>query len=192
MTAPSNPNVSSLTEVIAESTGQLILVPTSGLEVWLPDLVVPHGWTSGVVENARVTRVLTRRLDGRHTWDGCEILNAYRVPGAVPETMVLDNATRTLRDSGASNIRTHRLATAQRYGLIATRSSGTLHTATRMVQCHFNHYVFNTDAGAALVEQVIAVGADTYAALAREVVDLTANLYRSLTTRIDRALASSI
>jgi hypothetical protein len=192
MTSFFNVNASSLAEAIAESSGRLTLVPTVSLQAWLPDLVVPSGWASGAVDGARATRLLTRRISSGQIWDGCEILNVYRVSGTVPQTVVLQNADRTLRDGGADDIRTHRLATPPRYGLIATRSSGTLRAETRTVHCDFNHYVFNTNAGAALIEQVIAVAADAHAALARAVADLTENLYRSLTTRIDRALASSI
>ncbi|MGC2652308.1 MAG: hypothetical protein WA317_01610 [Mycobacterium sp.] len=61
------------------------------------------------------------------------------MPGTVPETMVLDNADRVLRDSGANDSRTHRLDTSRRYGMIATRCSGTLHADTRTVHCDFNH-----------------------------------------------------
>jgi hypothetical protein len=192
MTTPRGRNVSSLAEVIAALSGQLILVPPAGLEMWLPDLVVPVGWAADAVDGARATRVLARRRPGGERWDGCEILNVYRVPGRVLESVVVNNATRSLREAGANDIRTQRLATVPRHGLIATRSSGTLHSDTRTARSHFNHYVFNTDAGAALVEQVIAVSTDAYAALADEVVNLTENLYQSLTARIDRALASSI
>jgi hypothetical protein len=190
--SPLGRNVSSLAEVIAESTGRLTLVPAAGLQGWLPDLVVPLGWTAGAVDDAPATRVLTRRQAGGRTWEGCEILSVYRVPGTVPESVVVNDATRTLRDSGAHDIRTQRLATVPRHRLVAMRSTGTLHANARAVESHFNHYVFNTDAGAALVEQVIAVSADAYEALASELVDLTETLYRSLMARIDRALASSI
>jgi hypothetical protein len=191
MAAPFNLNASSLAEVIAESTGGLIPVSPAHLQVWLPGLVVPYGWTAGTVNDAAVTRLLKRGLGSGHTWDGCEILNVYRVSGTVPETIVLDNADRTLRDSGADDIRTHRLDTPLQYGVIATRSSGTLHADTRAVYAYFNHYVINTAAGGALIEQVIAVGADARAALAREVADLTENLYRSLLSRIDSAPSPS-
>jgi hypothetical protein len=71
--------------------------------------------------------------------------------------------------------------------VIATRSSGTLHADKRAVYACFNHYVINTAAGGALIEQVIAVGVDARPALAREVADLTENLYLSLLSSIDSA-----
>jgi len=191
MSIPFTHNVASLTEVIAESTGKLTHIPASYVRAWLPDLAAPRGWTSAVADDPRVTRVLTRHTDSGHTWDGCEVLNVYRVSRAVPEDLVLRNAERALRDCAATGIQTYRLVTPPRYGLVATRSSGTLNTDPRPIHADFNYYVFNTDAGGALVEQVLAVGVDACAALAREVVELTENLYRSLAMRIDRALASS-
>lgn len=192
MSIPFSQNVSSLAEVIAESTGKLTLVPGSYVRSWLPDLAAPHGWTSAVADDPGMTRVLTRHTDSGHTWDGCEVLNVYRVSGTVPEDLVLRNAERALRDCAATGIHTYRMVTPPRYGLVATRSSGTLNTDPRAIRADFNYYAFNTDAGGALVEQVLAVGVDAHAALAREVAELTENLYRSLATRIDRALASSV
>jgi hypothetical protein len=188
MTAPFNSSaVSSLAQVIAEQIGGLTFVPPEHLRLWLPDLTVPDGWAPSAVNGATVTRTLTRRLGSGQRWDGCEVLNLYRVPGTVPESMVLDNADRTLRDSGADDIRTHRLDTPPRYGVIATRSSGTLHAGARRIHSHFHHYVINTDAGGALIEQAIAIGADARPTLSRELADLTENLYRSLLASIDRA-----
>jgi hypothetical protein len=188
MTAPFNPSaVSSLAEVIAVQTGGLTFVPPAHLRLWLPELTVPQGWAAGTVNDATATRILMRRLGSANHWDGCEVLNLYRVSGTVPGTVVLNNADRILRDSGANDIRTYRIDTPSRYGMIATRSSGTLHAGARAVHSHFLHYVINTAAGGALIEQTIAVGADVHPVLAREVADLTENLYRSLLTSIDRA-----
>ena len=94
MTAPTNPTAApSLAQVIAAHTGGLIPVPPADLQLWLPDLTVPPGWVGGTVSGARVTRILLRRLGDGHDWDGCEVLKLHRVPGAVGETMVLNNAT---------------------------------------------------------------------------------------------------
>ncbi|MGH3958652.1 hypothetical protein [Mycobacterium sp.] len=188
MTAPFNSSaVSSLAEVIAAQSGGLTFVPQAHLRLWLPDLTVPPGWAAGSINDPAVTRVLVRRLGSGHHWDGCEVLNVYRVPGTVPETIVLNNADRTLRDSGANDIRTYRLDVPPCYGVIAMRSSGTLHADARTIHSHFHHYVINTAAGGALIEQVVAVGAEALPRLNREVEDLIEILYRSLLTSIERA-----
>jgi hypothetical protein len=189
MTAPLDPAaVSSLAQEIAEHVGPLDGVPTAHLHLWLPDLTAPPGWTVAAVDGATVTRLLLRRLNSGTHWDGCEVLNLYRVPGAVPESLVLDNADRILRDSAATDIRSRQLDIAARYGVIATRASGVLHSGDRVVRSQFHNYVVNTNAGGALIEQAIVIGAEMLSALDSEVNELTENLYRSLLTSIDRGL----
>ena len=185
MTAPFDPTVvSSLAEVLAEHTGGLTFVPPAHLPLWLPDLAVAQGWDAAAVDGATVTRMLLRRLGSGDHWDGCEVLNLYRVPGTVPERLVLDNADRTLRDSGADDVQSHRVDTPPRYGVIATRASGTLHIGTRTVHGQYSYYVVNTAAGGALIEQSILVGGDAHPG--GEVAELTENLYRALLASIDR------
>jgi hypothetical protein len=188
MTAPLDPAaVSSLAQEIAEHVGPLDGVPTAHLHLWLPDLTAPPGWTVAAVDGATVTRLLLRRLNSGTHWDGCEVLNLYRVPGTVPESLVLDNADRILRDSAATDIRSRRLDVAPQYGIIATRAYGVLHSGDRVVCSRFHNYVVNTNAGGALIEQGIVIGAEMLSALESEVNELTENLYRSLLTSIDRA-----
>jgi hypothetical protein len=188
MSASFNPAaVSSLAQEIAKHVGTLEAVPAAHLHLWLPDLTAPHAWTVAAVDGATVTRLLLRQLNSGTYWDGCEVLNLYRVPGTVPESLVLDNAERILRDSAATEICSHQLHTAPRYGVIATRALGVLHSGDRVVRGQFNNYVVNTAAGGALIEQAIVVGADELSALDSEANELTENLYRSLLTSIDRA-----
>jgi hypothetical protein len=188
VTTPFDPAaVSSLAQEIAEHVGPLDGVPTAHLQLWLPDLTAPPAWTVAAVDGATVTRLLLRRLNSGTHWDGCEVLNLYRVPGAVPESLVLDNADRILRDSAATDIRSSQLEVAPRYGVIATRASGVLHSGDRVVRSQFHNYVVNTNAGGALIEQAIVIGAEMLSALDSEVNELTENLYRSLLTSIDRA-----
>ena len=189
MTTPFDPAaVSSLAQEIAEHVGPLDGVPTAHLQLWLPDLTAPPAWTVAAVDGATVTRLLLRRLNSGTHWDGCEVLNLYRVPGAVPESMMLDNADRILRDSAATDIRSRQLDIAARYGVIATHASGVLHSGDRVVRSQFHNYVVNTNAGGALIEQAIVIGAEMLSALDSEVNELTENLYRSLLTSIDRGL----
>jgi hypothetical protein len=179
--------VSSLAEVLAEHTGGLTFVPSQHLPLWLPDLTVPPGWDVGAVDGPTVTRMLLLRRPGSGDhWDGCEVLNLYRVSGAVPESLVIDNADRTLRDSGAEAIQTLRVDTPPRYGVIATRSSGRLRVGARTVYSQYSYYAVNTAAGGALIEQTVIVGGDD-PMLSGEVAELTDTLYRALLASIDRA-----
>jgi hypothetical protein len=131
--------------------------------------------------------MLLRRLGSGDNWDGCEVLNLYRVAGTVPEELVFDNAERTLRDSGADSVHTHHIDTPPRYGVIATRSSGLLHIGVRTVHSQYTYYVINTAAGGALIEQALMVGGDAQHTLSGEVEKLTDDLYRALLASIDRA-----
>jgi hypothetical protein len=183
--------VSSLAEVLAEHTGGLTFVPPAHLPLWLPDLTVPHGWDIGAVDGPTVTRMLLLRRSGSaDQWDGCDVLNLYRVYGTVPESLVLDNADRTLRDSGADDIETHRVDTPPRYGVIATRSSGRLRIGARTVHSQYSYYVVNTAAGGALIEQAVIIRGDEHRMRSGEVAKLTDNLYHSLLASIDQAPTS--
>jgi hypothetical protein len=178
--------VSSLAEVLAEHTGGTKFVPPADLSQWLPDLAVPRGWDVGVVEGPTVTRMLLRRPGSGDYGDGCEVLNLHRVPGAVPESLILDNSDRTLRDIGADAIQTHRVDTPPRYGVIATRSSGRLLIGARTVHCQYSYYAVNTVVGGALIEQAVIIGGDERTMLSGDMAKLTENLYRALLTSIDR------
>src|SRR5271155_874843 len=149
--------VSSLAEVLAEHNGELTLVSSAHLPLWLPELTVPRGWEVDAVKGAAVTRMLLRRPGSADHSDGCEVLNLYRVAGSMPVSLVLDNADRTLRDIGADCIRTHRIETRPRYGVIATRSSGRLHIGAHTVHSQYSYYVVNTAVGGALIEQAVIV-----------------------------------
>lgn len=177
----------SLPDVIAEQTGALTLVAPTYLHLWLPDLATPSGWADSAVDGATVTRMLVRRLGASSHWDGCEVLNLYRAPGAVPAAVVLDNAHRSLRDSGAVDVQVGRIDVPKRCGMSATRATGRLDTAGRTVCGQYSHYVVNTAAGGALIEQVILVAVDTLPMLAPEVEGLAEGVYRSLLLSVDRA-----
>lgn len=188
MSPPFDPAaVSSLAQEIAKHVGALQGVPMAHLHLWLPDLTAPPAWTVAAVDGATVTRLLLRRLNSGTHWDGCEVINLYRVPGTVPESLVLDNAERILRDSAATEIRSQQLDIAPRHRVIATRASGVLHSGDRVVRSQFHNYVVNTAAGGALIEQAIVIGAEELPALDSEANKLTENLYRSLLTSIGRA-----
>jgi hypothetical protein len=118
--------------------------------------------------------------------DGFRFSTSIGFPARCPNHWWLDNAERILRDSAATEIRSHQLDIAPRYGVIATRASGVLYSGDRVVRTQFHNYVVNTAAGGALIEQAIAIGADEFSALDPEANELTENLYQSLLTSIDR------
>lgn len=180
-----------MAEAIAERTGAPTLVPTEYLPGWLPGLVVPQGWRPITLDGTNTTRILTRQLGVGRRWDGCEVLNLYRVPGTVPETVVLDNADRTLRDCGAHDIQVSKIDIPRRYGVIATRATGMVHIGTRAVRGRYNYFAVNATAGAALIEQVVLVAAEVFSDLAGQVEELSTALHRSLLASIDRATEPS-
>jgi hypothetical protein len=182
-------SVSSLAEILAAHTGGLTFVPPAHLSPWLPDLSVPHNWDIGTPEGPLVTRMLLRRLRDGNRWDGCEVLNLYRVPGTVPEKLVLDNADRTLRDSGADAIQTHRIDTPTRYGIVAARSTGRLNVGANTIRSQYSYYVVNAAAGSALIEQAVIVREAVQTVPNAEVAGLTDDLCRALLASIDRVPA---
>jgi hypothetical protein len=179
--------VSSLAEVLAQHLGALTFVPAADLSLWLPDLGVPEGWKAGGPERSTVTRMLLRRIHNSYHWDACEVLNLYRVPGVIPESLVLNHVDRTLRDSGAEAIESHRIAIPLRYNVIAARASGLLSVRDRAVRSEYTYYAVNSAAGGALIEQIFVVLAGAHALLTDELTALSTNLERALLASIDRA-----
>ena len=184
--APFPTAVSSAAQQIAQHVGTLQWVPTAHLHLWLPALITPHTWTIADIDGDATTRLLLHQMSTSDHWDGCEALNLYRVPGPVPEALVVDNADLILRDSHATDINTYRIDIPPQYPVIATRASGLLHTGKRLVHSQFHNYVINTAAGGALIEQTIMISADAHPTLASEAADLTENLYRALLASFDR------
>lgn len=188
MTAPFDPAaVSSLAEVLANQAGGLTFIAAVHLPLWLPDLAVQNGWEPSQSNGAPVTRMLLRRLDGENRWDACEVINLYRVPGAVPESLVVRNADRTLRDSGATAINTQQVAIPPHYGVTGARTSGELRVGPHKLRTQYTHYAVNTPNGGALIEQIVLVLGEAYTPLRDELKALNAELQRALLASIDRA-----
>jgi hypothetical protein len=179
--------VSSLAEVLAQHLGALTFVPAADLPLWLPDLGVPEGWKAGGPERSTVTRMLLRRIYSSDHWDACEVLNLYRVPGVIPESLVLNHVDRTLRDSGANAIESHRIEVPLHYNVIAARASGVLSVRDRAVRSQYTDYAVNSAAGGALIEQTLVVVAGAHIQLTDELTALSTNLERALLISIDRA-----
>jgi hypothetical protein len=187
MSTPFDPAaVSSLAEVLAQHLGALTFVLAADLPLWLPDLEPPKGWKASVPERATVTRMLLRRTRSR---DACEVLNLYRVPGVIPESLVLNHVDRTLRDSGADAdaIESHRIEIPLQYNVIAPRASGVLFVRDRAVRSQYTDYAVNAPAGGALIEQTLVVVGDAHILLTDELTALSTNLERALLSSIDRA-----
>jgi hypothetical protein len=131
--------------------------------------------------------MLLRRIRSSDHWDACEVLNLYQVPGVIPEALVLNHVDRTLRDSGAEAIESHRIEIPLQYNVIAARASGVLSVRGKAVRSQYTDYAVNSAAGAALIEQTLVVVSDAHILLTDELTALSANLERALLTSIDRA-----
>lgn len=179
--------VSSLAAQVAAVTGGLTAVRPGELPLWLPGLRTPPDWVVDSIDNATATRVLTRRVHETHRWDGIETLNLYRVPGQIPEQLVLDNADRILRDAAATDIRSSRFPTPAHPNVIVTRAVGVLDIGPRRVYSHVNHCAVNSAAGGALIEQTVMVGADAFGTLAEDVLTLSDGVLAALLSSVSVA-----
>jgi hypothetical protein len=169
-------------------------MPPAVLHLWLPSVQTPSGWVDITsVATVPVTRMLVRRAGRSGPWDATELLNLYRVPGAISADTVLDNADRALRDSSARDIHTYRrddVPTAID-GLLAVRAGGRLVSEGREVEVAYCYYAINSSAGAALIEQATVVGADSPAAVALEVDCLAEGVYQSVLVSLHGATVAT-
>lgn len=186
MAYPFGAAVSPLVDEAARYAGGIEHVPSIHLPMWLPALRAPAPWTAGIVDGAHVTRLLLRHSPTSVQWAGCEVLNLYRVPTAIPPAMVLDNADRALREGHATWISTSLVDVPPRYGITAAHASGWVPGQDQDVYTQFRYYAITAAAGGALIEQGIVIAANAHAALADEVQSLTNNLHRALLESIDR------
>ena len=182
--------VSSLPQVIAERNGPLSLVAAGHLPLWLPELKIPEGWILAGSGGTPTTRMMLRRLNIASNWDGCEVINLYRVPGVVPQEVVFANADKALRECGARNIHSAGIDTPPSYRTITVRVTGDLIVEARPLWAQYTYYVVESAAGTALIEQVIMVGLDAVERLRPDVETLTGDLYRSLLNSIERGQAA--
>ncbi|WP_236147676.1 hypothetical protein [Mycolicibacterium sp. CH28] len=178
--------VSSLAEALAECVGEVDFVPPEHLPLWLPDLRVPRLWEA-TIPSGTVTRMLRRRIRSEEHWDACEVINLFRVSGPIPEPLVHEQIARTLRDSGAQAIESHRIDVAVRYNVIAAQASGLLSTRDGVLHSQYTDYAVNAAAGGALIEQIILVVGEALPLLEDELATLTTGLRRALLASIDRA-----
>lgn len=178
--------VSSLAEMLAEHVGEVHFVPATHLPLWLPDLRVPGRWQE-TIPSGPVTRMLRRRIRGDVHWDACEVINLYRVAGAIPEPLVYEQVARALRDSGAHAVQSHPVDIPMQYNVIAAQATGLLSVKDGVLRGQYTDYAVNTAAGSALVEQIILVVGEALSLLKNELATLTAELQRALPASIDRA-----
>lgn len=184
--------VSSLAEEVARAAGGLEHVESTHLPVWLPGLTIPPTWTAALVDGNRATRVLLRQsaTDGS-LWSGCEVLNLYRVPAVVPDKVMVDNADRTLKDGGATEISVGRVEVPPQCGVVGTHASGWLvdHRGEH-VHGQFRYYAVNAAGGSALIEQAVVISAEDVATLAGEASALVEHLRQCLLASVARSHVS--
>lgn len=181
--------VSSLAEVLAECVGDVDFFPPEHLPLWLPDLRVPRLWVA-TTPSGTVTRMLRRRIRSEEHWDACEVINLYRVAGPIPAPLVHEQIARTLRDSGAQEIQSHRVDVAVQYNVIAAQASGLLSVKDGILRSQYTDYAVNTASGGALIEQIILVVGEAFPRLENELTALTTELQRALLASINRASPS--
>lgn len=122
--------------------------------------------------------MILRRVGTANFWDGSEILNVYQVPGEVPWDVVVANADRPLRDSGATDIYVAQVAELHRR--IGVRATANLDVGPRRLRAQYTYYVVDAAGGTALIEQAIVIGLDALARLLADVEVLTSSLHRSV------------
>ncbi|GAY17975.1 hypothetical protein [Mycobacterium sp. shizuoka-1] len=180
---------SSLAEVLAGCVGDVELVPPEHLPLWLPDLGVPRLWVA-TAPNGTVTRMLLRGIRSEERWDACEVINLYRIAGAIPAPLVHEQIARTLRDSGARAIQSHRVDVAAQYNVVAAQAAGLLSIKDGVLRCQYTDFAVNTASGGALIEQIILVAGKAFPLLENELTALSTELQRALLASIDRASPS--
>jgi len=170
----------SLPQLIAQSNGPLTLVAGHQLDDWLPGLTLPAGWAPVGSGGIPTTRMILRRVGTANYWDGSEILNVYQVPGEVPWDVVVANADRPLRDSGATDIYVAQVMAPQPHRAIGARATADLDPGPRRLRAQYTYYVVNTGGATVLIEQAIVIGLDVLARLLPDVEALTSSLHRSV------------
>ncbi|WP_243841368.1 hypothetical protein [Mycobacterium sp. DL592] len=177
--------VSSLAEMLAEHVGEVHLVPAAHLSLWLPELRMPDRWKETSPDGV-VTRMLRRRIRDEARWDACEVINIYRVAGAIPDSLVHEQVARSLRDSGAHAIRSQPVDIPLQYNVIAAQATGLLSLGDDILHSQYTDYAVNTAAGSALIEQIILVVGGSLSVLKDELAALSTGLQRALLASIDR------
>lgn len=181
--------VSSLAEALAYEVGTVNFVPAAHLPLWLPDLRVPPRWEPTIPSGA-VTRMLRRRIRSEERWDACEVINLYRVAGAIPEALVHEQVARALHDSGAQEFESRRIDLPLHHNVIGAQASGLLSIRDGVLRSRYTDYAVNTAAGGALIEQIIFVVGEAFPLLESELASLTNDLERALLSSIDNASTS--
>ena len=171
-------HATSLPQLIAQSNGPLTLVAGNQLDEWLPGLTLPAGWALVGSGGILTTRMILRRVGTANFWDGSEILNVYQVPGEVPWDVVVANADRPLRDSGATDIYVSQVAELHRR--IGVRATANLDVGPRRLRAQYTYYAVDAAGATALIEQAIVIGLDVLACLLADVEVLTSSLHRSV------------
>jgi hypothetical protein len=157
---------------------------TGAAPSWLNQLGLPAGWrighlTAGPFEPSRIT-LCGQRSDG--TWDGCETISVFGFTGRPPEEVVRENADRTLRDVGATGIKTEHVDTSALLGALAVRSSGNFVIAGRWVWAQYSNYVFGSaePSKGRLIEHTVFIESTCRNGLSDDVAQLTWAVHQAL------------
>jgi hypothetical protein len=181
--------VSSVIAVVGRHVSDLTPVPGEELAMSLPGLSIPWGWRIGHPENSPVlpTRVAVCGRDSGPGWDACEIINAFRFTGFVPESHVRENADCALRDLRASSVTSYPLTAPSQPGIAAVRGSGYFDLVGRRIWAQYSTYVQSAETrGLGLfIEHCIFVDSDSRARLRDDIVELSDAVHEAFLAVID-------
>lgn len=177
-------SVSSVAGVVAQYVDDMIPLGSGYRPQWLVELGTPAGWriaqlADRTFEPACIA-VCGQRPDG--SWDGCETISAFGFTGIPPDDVVRHNADRTLRDLGATGIKTERVDTCALPGALAVRSSGYFLIAGRRVWAQYSTYVFRSaePSQGRLIEHTVFIESGSQARLSGDAAGLAHAIHYAL------------
>ncbi|WP_156751321.1 hypothetical protein [Mycobacterium sp. 1245111.1] len=144
----------------------------------------PAGWQIAQLadrsyEPARIA-VTGQHPDG--SWDGCETISAFGFTGFPPKHVVHENADRTLRDLGATEITIQRVDEEPLRGAVAVRSSGYFAAAGLWMWAQYSTYVFGSSepSQGRLIEHTVFIDSGRRVQLTGDVIQLTQSVHHAL------------
>lgn len=177
-------SVSSVAGAAARYVDRMTPLGSKYLPGWLVDLGVPAGWriarlADRTFEPARIA-VIGQHPDG--SWDGCETISTFGFTGFPPTRVVHDNADRSLRDLGATEITIQSVDESFLRGSVAVRSSGYFAAAGLWMWAQYSTYVFGSSepSRGRLIEHTVFVDSGCRAQLSGDVAQLTQAVHQAL------------
>jgi hypothetical protein len=177
-------SVSSVAAVLTQYLGVITPLGFRYRPAWLRELGTPAGWqiaqlADRTYEPARIA-VTGQHPDG--SWDGCETISAFGFTGFPPKHAVHDNADRTLRDLGATEITIQRVDESFLGGAVAVRSSGYFAAAGLWMWAQYSTYVLGSSepSQGRLIEHTVFIDSGCQARLSDDVARLTQAVHQAL------------